>query len=227
MTHLELSRSLICPTPHSFLLLMHFHPVTVVTFLLFLFISSNVTFFLLLPYHIWLKDSKLWRLSLTSAVFLFSPVSFPPTIWHISHMFLNLLYLCLTSLSFCRNSDYSLWSVLLIFNVSILKFHRAPYVCDVWRRYCIFFNTVHIASLNKTDTKQEKSVLLFQAESWGKQDRKQQRGCEGICPCYIVNCCNVLLHNLNNYYYLEAGGLYTLCTIRKSWRWIYSVVGQE
>lgn len=177
--------------------------------------------------HLIKRLKTLTSLSDLCCVFVLSRFIPSNNLAYLSHVLEPALSLCLTSLSFCRNSDYSLWSVLLIFNVSILKFHRAPYVCDVWRRYCIFFNTVHIASLNKTDTKQEKSVLLFQAESWGKQDRKQQRGCEGICPCYIVNCCNVLLHNLNNYYYLEAGGLYTLCTIRKSWRWIYSVVGEE
>lgn len=208
---------------------------------LLLFISSKLTFFfLLLPYRIWLKRLKSWRLSVTFAMFLFFPISFPTTIWQISYSFLEPTFVSVPSLTIFVQELISLSLSLLGSNVfpfislcpsQILlwgrysTFHRAPNQqsmlssCPERRRYCIFSKTGDIASLKNTDAKQEKSVLLFRAKSWWKRARKQHEGgYEGIFLCGIVKCCSLLLNHLNNYYYLVAGALYILCILRKTWR---------
>lgn len=210
--------------------------MTVVTFLLFLFISSNLTFFLLLPYRIWLKGSKIvTSLSDLCCVFvLFHLVPcnklanlllvLEPTLISATNLKIVLQEFTSLSLEFKNVSLY--FTVHLKSLYGGIQSSSLPSSCPDIHRYVIFSKTGDIASLKNTDAKQEKSVLLFRTKSWWKRDRKQHMGgYEGIFPCYIVNCCGC--SNLNNNYYSVAGVLYVLCMLGKSWRRRYSMAGRH
>lgn len=103
------------------------------------------------------------------------------------------------------------------------KFHRTSNQPSTLVLY--LFQNGGYCLTEKTNAKQEKSVLLFRLKNWRKRDRKQHNGgYEGIFPCDIVNCFSPLQNNFNNYYYIVAGVLYVLCMLTKRWRRWYAMV---
>lgn len=189
-------------------------------------------FNLLLSYRIWLKrfnnsDVSLWPLlcflsllchsfqqsgiypSLSVLNHIIVPVRSPTTLF--SFLLSVFLFLCVH----LKSLYGGIWSCVGLLFIHPLIKTQVLYPFHHWG-YCLTGNT---------DSKQEKSVLLFRSESWQKRERKQHKGgYEGISPCDIVNCCSVLL---NNHYYLVAGVPYVLCMLKKTWWQWYSLVGQE